>query len=71
MEHVAFKDWWELLEHVDAGGVVFYRAPFDRNPVRVRATRIKLTARLAIVPPIGADPFIADIAHADRFFRAV
>ncbi len=65
-----FETWWAVIDHVDNGFPVYYKAPFDREPVYVQATLIGGTARMRIVPGGDADPFVADIAHYDRFFKS-
>lgn len=64
-----FTSWREVLIHVMAGKPVWYQAPLDYRPVRVR-THPTAGNKLRVFPPAGdADPFVADAGHVDRFRR--
>lgn len=39
MSYVPFSSWNEVLSYVDAGAWIFYHAPMDYRPIRVRAKR--------------------------------
>lgn len=72
--------WLAVLTYIEAGRQVFYKAPMDRQPVRVTAVRGKGSYRYKakITPPAATlrrnhpdrvDPFWADAGHRDRFWR--
>lgn len=69
----SFSSWKELKDYVDDGKTVYYQAPLDRYPVRVRAhtTSHKRTAKIRVTPlSLDADPFTADSGHLSRFRKA-
>jgi len=62
-----FESWEDLLMHVAAGLSIWYHAPLDVNPVRVRA-EIRSRMKVRVFPPSrDCDPFTADRGHLDRF----
>lgn len=64
----AFDSWAELLGHVARSGEVYYQAPLDRHPVRVKAA-VRCNKVRVTPPSRDADPFTADLGHLPRFFR--
>lgn len=71
-----FETWPTLLAHVRACLPVYYQAPMDPRPVRVRVQFLGsrfLTGeykQIRVFPPShDCDPFTADAGHLDRFRR--
>lgn len=69
MEYDTFQSWFAVLVHVDMGEPIYYHAPLDYHPVRVRAER-RRGQKVRVFPPSrGADPFTTDADHLPRFKR--
>lgn len=80
---VGFSSWPDVLAYARTGGDLYYQAPLNYRPVRLRPGKnqtltYEVRARsIRIWPPgsIGrgrsrtADPFTADAGHLDRFSR--
>lgn len=80
---VSFSSWPDVLAYARTGGDLYYQAPLNYRPVRLRPGKnqtltYEVRARsIRIWPPgsIGrgrsrtADPFTADAGHLDRFSR--
>ena len=72
-----FATWAEVLAHVGARQPIWYQAPLDYRPVRVRAvtlrrqrwTRLQPTEVRVYPSSMDCDPFWADAGHLDRFRR--
>ncbi len=70
LEQAPFASWDALLEHVKAGGDVYYGAPLDSRPVKVTIDRVYKNGKLRIAKPApGVDAFTADAGHLPRFTR--
>lgn len=67
-EYISFASWQDVLLHVRKALPTYYQAPLDPKPVRVTAT-LRRGQKVHVVPPSlsGADPFIADAGHLERF----
>ena len=82
-EYLSFATWRDVLVHVQASKPIFYQAPLDFRPVRVRVLLHRHARRgtqgivlsatvLRVYPPTNdADPFFADARHLDRFRQQV
>jgi hypothetical protein len=67
MKLIPFASWPALLEHIATGGAVYYHAPMDHAPVRVRV-EVRRGSKLRVFPPSrAADAFTADSGHLERF----
>ena len=70
LERAPFATWDALLEHVRAGGEVYYGAPLDSRPVKVTIDRVYKNGKLRIAKPAhDVDAFTADSGHLPRFTR--
>lgn len=65
--YVGFRNWDEVLAAAARGTSLFYQAPMDPRPVRVKVRRVG-RASLRVDPSNpDVDPFVADRDHCDRF----
>lgn len=72
MDLVCFASWADVLSHVNAGHSVWYQAPLNTRPLRVRIARVFKNGKLRIDPLSNqADNFTADAEHLDRFRKRV
>jgi hypothetical protein len=66
----SFPTWTFLIAWVELEGTIYYQAPMDPMPRRVRASLSgRYTIRVTPMHGDGFDPFIADETHQSRFFR--
>lgn len=69
-----FATWADVLAYAKTGGALYYHAPLNVSPIRVRYEARARTIR--IFPPgctgrgkaRTSDPFNADKGHLDRFY---
>jgi hypothetical protein len=66
-----FNTWEGLLLHIANGRALYYQAPLDHYPVRVRVVWSR-AGQVRCEPMFHreADPFTADCSHLSRFRRA-
>ncbi len=72
-----FASWRDVLAYAATGAALYYHAPLDVAPVRVRYEARPRTIR--IFPPgrtgrgkaRTSDSFSADVSHLDRFRKLV
>lgn len=65
-----FSSWTEVTVWVATNGWIYYHAPLDIHPRRVRALLIDQGGHtfVRVLPDrSGVDPFHADIGHLSRF----
>ena len=65
-----FQSWEQLLDHIQAGYLLWYQAPMDYWPAQINAT-VRKDGQIRVMPIYtNADPFTADSGHLNRFRRA-
>lgn len=65
----SFDTWADVLAHVRAGLAVYYQAPMDYRPVKIRARALG-NHKIRVYPPSSdVDVFTADSGHLPRFRR--
>lgn len=66
-----FPTWNALVGAVGRGEAIWYQAPLDARPVRVRC-ELRARSKVRVFPPTrDADPFTADAGHLERFKRYI
>jgi len=72
MQHgfTGFAQWSDLLAYVASNAPLFYHAPLDYAPTRIRPFKVYKNGKVRIDPlSAGADCFTADPGHLGRFRR--
>ena len=64
---LSFVTWEQVLTHVSQDRPIWYKAPFDYQPVRVNCLRWSRKSVRVLPPGLDADPFTADADHLSRF----
>jgi hypothetical protein len=59
--------WTEVIAWVELEGILYYKAPLDLMPRRVRTTRRGNEIRVCPLAGNDFDPFLADEGHLSRF----
>lgn len=62
-----WRNWSFLLACVDLGAPIYYKAPFDLVPKRVRVARVGHLIRVWPLYGSDFDTFKADETHLERF----
>jgi hypothetical protein len=63
----AFATWADVVTAAHQSVVLFYHAPFDIDPKRVRVARVFKNGKIRIAPSRVASGFTADAGHLNRF----